>query len=120
MEAARFDKYLIYNNGTVFSLISNRKLIPRLHNGSLTVKINGKHMQVKRLVAEKFLPNPNDYNVIRCIDGDQSNVALENLEWAKGPLRGRPVEIDGVLYKSIKEAAAATGTSYNKLKEVFK
>lgn len=120
MEAARFDMYLVYDNGTVFSLISNRRLTPRLYNDCLTVKINKKHMPVKRLVAEKFLPNPHDYPVVRCIDGDQSNVDLENLEWAKGPRRGIPVEIDGVAYKSIKEAAAATGMSYNKLKEVLK
>ena len=36
---------------------------------------------VHRLVAEAFLPNPDDLPVVRHLDGDSTNNALSNLAW---------------------------------------
>lgn len=38
-------------------------------------------MQVHRLVAEAFIPNPNNYEIVHHIDHNPQNNAVENLMW---------------------------------------
>lgn len=40
-----------------------------------------KYKSIHRLVAETFIPNPNNYPIINHIDGDTSNNKADNLEW---------------------------------------
>lgn len=38
-------------------------------------------LKIHRLLAENFIPNPNNYPFINHIDGDKTNCNLDNLEW---------------------------------------
>ena len=36
---------------------------------------------IHRLIAIKYIPNPNNYPVINHIDGNKLNISIDNLEW---------------------------------------
>lgn len=94
-----FDNYLISNYGNVKSLsrtikaprgrtrvIPERILKPgKIHHGYCVVVLsNSQHtstMRVHRLVAEAFLPNPNNFPMVNHKDENTSNNCVDNLEW---------------------------------------
>ena len=51
--------------------------------GYMLVRLSGprKMFRVHRLVAEAFLPNPNNLPVVNHLDHDRQNNAASNLEW---------------------------------------
>lgn len=84
--------YCIDENGTICSLVSTasrRKGIikPFMNNsGYLRVRIhdsNGKPktFYVHRLVAETFIPNPENLLIVNHIDANKENNKISNLEW---------------------------------------
>lgn len=82
--------YEVDQHGNVFSVIqttSRRKkiLIPHEKNGYLAVNLfkdgKCKHYYIHRLVAEAFIPNPNNYLEVNHIDCNKHNNSVENLEW---------------------------------------
>lgn len=42
---------------------------------------SSKKTKIHRVVAQHFLPNPDDHRVINHIDGDKTNNHVSNLEW---------------------------------------
>lgn len=51
-------------------------------SGYLVIMFQGKLYQVHRLVAETFLPNPNNLPTVDHIDRNKLNNSVENLRWA--------------------------------------
>lgn len=81
-----YPNYEISNNGKVRNIKS--KLIKKYattHNGYFRVQLlnysGGKCFMVHRLVAEAFIPNPNNLPQVNHIDGNKQNNSVENLEW---------------------------------------
>lgn len=99
-----------------------------------------KHFSIHQLVAKAFIPNPNNYKCVNHKDETRVNNYVSNLEWCDykynnnygtrnqkisnhqktnmlgNCIRGRRVEVDGIEYKSLKEAAQQTGVSETALR----
>ena len=78
------DRYIL-NNGTPVLYKGRKKACTDNGLGYLQVKftINKKtyHKYVHRMVAEAFIPNPNNYTDVNHKDGNKQNNHISNLEW---------------------------------------
>jgi hypothetical protein len=95
----QFNHYLIDENGTVYSTLTPRyrkvldkpkvrKHWPNEKNGYHQVTLQNGHLGVKpklyyvhRLVAEHFIPNPDNLPEVNHKDWDITNNHVSNLEW---------------------------------------
>ena len=85
--------YMVSNKGRIKSMYKQTKILKNdnilkpalLNSGYLSVMIyknkTRKRFTVHRLVAEAFIENPDNKNVINHIDEDKTNNCVENLEW---------------------------------------
>ena len=78
---------MISSDGKVYSLITHKFMSPFRHPGGyeclrLTKDKKQKHKSIHRLLAEAFLPNPENKPCIDHIDGNPRNNALSNLRWS--------------------------------------
>lgn len=74
--------YGITSCGKVWSFISNKFLtLSPINNGYLRAKLLGKDYLVHRLVAEAYLPNPDNLSDVDHLDGNRTNNCINNLEW---------------------------------------
>lgn len=82
-----FPNYMISNLGNVYSKRSKRLLKLALKkSGYMYVALSNinktiKHLRVHRLVAEAFIPNPDNLPVVNHKDEDKTNNQVDNLEW---------------------------------------
>lgn len=77
---------LISRTGRVWTTTYDRELHPALTNrGYLRVNLSKdktvKRVHIHRLVAEAFIPNPDNLPTVDHIDGDKLNNRVENLQW---------------------------------------
>lgn len=142
-----YEGYVIYEDGRVFSTKSNRFLSPRLRGVKRrqyqSVALYGRDRKAKEksihiLVAQAFLPNPDNKPIVNHKDNNPLNNHVSNLEWCtytentlhsynetKRKRVGRSVlQIDGAIvieeYKSIAEAGRAVGVHPTTISHVLK
>lgn len=80
--------YKINNNGTIISYGRKNQIIKKTcvsKNGYCRVVLSKnnkiKNYLIHRLVAETFIPNPNNYECVNHKDENKLNNNVENLEW---------------------------------------
>lgn len=80
-------KNKLYIKEKIIILKKKKKVKPNgkvlIYYGATLKEPNGKYYNklIHRLVAEAFIPNPNNYPMINHIDCDPSNNQIDNLEW---------------------------------------
>lgn len=91
--------YLIYSDGRLFSKKTNRFLKGKIDSVgyqvyalqlidaySVSNRKLSKMVYAHRLVAQYFLPNPNNYQYVHHKDGNRTNNNVSNLEWVSPEL----------------------------------
>jgi HNH endonuclease/NUMOD4 motif len=124
-----FNNYEVSSDGVIRNIKTKRNLKYWYHNaGYYMVDLceNGKRKKllVHRIVAETFIPNPENKDCINHKDGNKTNNSLNNLEWcSKGENNIHAIEKlgklkkkvkcvnDGIVYESLTEASSKTGIS---------
>ena len=78
-----FKRYLVNRKRPEKGFTDFREVKPSLGSGYLLVNVGGirNTVPVHRLVAEAFLPNPENKPFVDHIDGNKSNNRIENLRW---------------------------------------
>lgn len=81
-----YPDYLIETDGRIYSTISNIWLKPSIgNNGYYGVELRNakgrKRLNIHRLVALAFIPNPENYPVVNHKDENKLNNDVSNLEW---------------------------------------
>jgi len=121
------DKYKITKDGKIWNEEKQIFIKPRVCNGYNNVQLYGLTYAVHRLVAETFIPNPENKPQVSHINNDKLDNRVENLKWCtqkeictahnkETSHKRKVIQIDenGTRinsYNSLKEAGTAIGLS---------
>jgi hypothetical protein len=106
------DDYMVSKEGQIYSKKVNRLLKPHVAaTGHYRVKIHRKNIPVHRIVAEVFIPNPDNLPVVDHIDRDKLNNDVSNLRWVTH--QDNNINAERKIYKGIESNFAKPVIGYD-------
>lgn len=115
------DRYVEYNNHGTFTKLFCKGIILKHqldHDGYCRINFgtsrNRKTTGIHRLVAEAFIPNPDNLPCVNHIDGNKENNTVENLEWCTVEYNNHHAAAIGLRPHSIYENREAVKKSLSK------
>lgn len=78
---SKYPTYSISEDGKVRNNKTGRTLKINISSGYKKVALNGVNCHIHRLLAEAFIPNPDNKKVVVHVDGNKLNNDLRNLRW---------------------------------------
>lgn len=98
-----YEDYYVTKNGKIFSTLSNKELkYDRSCRGYCKVKLMDRRLgkfitlQVHRIVAIQFIPNPRNLPEVNHKDGNKANNSIYNLEWCTSEYNKRHAKETGL------------------------
>jgi hypothetical protein len=105
MEIKGYSKYLIYNNGQIYSENVKRYLNSRKSGGYYRVTLSNNNISqtynVHILVAQYFCENPDNKPIVNHKDGNKLNNHYTNLEWVTHSENSRHAHNLGLINKPV-------------------
>lgn len=109
-------KPVISKNKRVMSL--GKDMYPEVSISDNNKKI--KNYPIHRLVAETFIPNPENKPMVNHIDGDKTNNCVNNLEWVTPKENTQHALREGLMNPPVGERCASSKYNENQVLEVIK
>jgi hypothetical protein len=112
-----------YQIGNLGNVKSNKRkkeslLKPMIRNGYLRIDLNNKTFTIHRLVAEAFIPNPDNKSQVNHINGIKTDNRVENLEWVTQSENIRHAIKIGIKKPSLGENNGASKLKVNQILEI--
>ena len=77
-----YENYRIFKDGRVWSKIGKGKFLKHdIRKGYLSVTLSNKHKSVHRLIAEHYIPNPENKEEVDHMNRIKHDNRIENLRW---------------------------------------
>lgn len=73
--------YIINKNGSLYNTVSKRFVGTTIKCGYIRYNVDWGRRNMHEVLADQFIPNPNNFNSIDHVDCDKLNNSLSNLEW---------------------------------------
>lgn len=73
--------YKINKNGTLFNTSSGKYVSTTVKHGYMRYNVDWTRRMVHEVLADQYIPNPNNYETIDHVDCNKLNNSLSNLEW---------------------------------------
>lgn len=99
VQCIEHEDLMVSNIGRVFSKTKDKILNTKHYTAYPQIQYRGNLFQLHRLVANAFVPNPDNKPFVNHINCDKQDYSIENLEWVTAKENSQHAALHGLLGK---------------------